>query len=335
MSSKILPLHKKILSKFPQPFSFCFAYGSGVKKQLGYEGKKKNNVMIDFIFVVDNPLDWHRRNLKMNESHYSVLKYMGPDLISRFQNKTGAGVYFNTLIPIEDEGVTIKYGITSTDNLLKDLYTWKYLYLAGRLHKPVEIINQPSDGIRMAINNNLKSAVHTALLLLPDSFSDFQLFFTISRLSYNGDFRMIFGENKKKVQNIVKPQIDAFNNLYDETFQTHFSDFMYRRAIGDARFENSQSLDPKTRFHHLQYLPYPVKAKLMHSFTKKIPEKNEIDEHLKRISHNKKHAMLLQETLRSIVWNSSVWQSIKNIPTAGVTKSIRYSWSKVLKTFSK
>lgn len=335
MSSKILPLHKNILSKFPQPFSFCFAYGSGVKKQLGYEGQKKKEVMIDYVFAVDNPVDWHSRNIKLNPSHYSSIKHLGANTVSKFQNKTGAGVYFNTLIPIEEEGVIIKYGITSTENLLKDLYTWKFLYLAGRLHKPVDIICPPSDGISTAIDYNLKSAVHAALLLLPANFNDFELFLTIARLSYNGDFRMIFGENKKKVQNIVKPQIDAFNHLYDETFHNHFTETLHRRAVGDARFENSQNLDKKSRFHHIQNLPYPVKAKIMQLHQHKVPEKDEIDKHLKKLADNKRHIMLVQETLRSIVWNSSVRQSIKNIPTAGFTKALRYSWSKALKTFSR
>jgi hypothetical protein len=37
-------------------------------------------------------------------------------------------------------GVTIKYGVTTVDNLCADLLGWKSLYMAGRMHKPIRII---------------------------------------------------------------------------------------------------------------------------------------------------------------------------------------------------
>lgn len=53
-----------------------------------------------------------------------------------------------------------------------------------------------------AIYENRKSAVHAALLQLPDSFTHEQLFHKIISHSYTGDFRMKFGEDRYKVTKV-------------------------------------------------------------------------------------------------------------------------------------
>lgn len=58
--------------------------------------------MLDFVFAVDDPITWHTMNLIENRKHYSFLKYLGPKHISSIQNEYGAGVYYNTLVPLED-----------------------------------------------------------------------------------------------------------------------------------------------------------------------------------------------------------------------------------------
>ncbi|XP_077607728.1 phosphatidate cytidylyltransferase, mitochondrial isoform X4 [Crocuta crocuta] len=208
---------RKILSHFPEELSLAFAYGSGVYRQVGPSSDQKN-AMLDFVFAVDDPIAWHSKNLKKNWNHYSFLKVLGPKLITAVQNNYGAGVYYNTLITCD--GRLIKYGVISTSILIEDLLNWNNLYIAGRLQKPVKIIAMNENvALRSALDKNLKSAVTTAFLMLPESFSEEDLFIEIAGLSYSGDFRMVVGEDKTKVLNIVKPNIAHFRELYDSTLQ--------------------------------------------------------------------------------------------------------------------
>ncbi|KAG6377199.1 mitochondrial matrix Mmp37 [Boletus reticuloceps] len=52
------------------------------------------------------------------------------------------------------------------DTLCADLLNWRTLYLAGRMHKPIRII-QDDVCVRLAQQVNLALALRTALLTLP------------------------------------------------------------------------------------------------------------------------------------------------------------------------
>ncbi|XP_047390843.1 phosphatidate cytidylyltransferase, mitochondrial isoform X3 [Sciurus carolinensis] len=208
---------RKILSHFPEELSLAFAYGSGVYRQAGPNSDQKN-AMLDFVFTVDDPVAWHSENLKKNWSHYSFLKVLGPKVITSVQNNYGAGVYYNPLITCD--GRLIKYGVISTSLLIEDLLNWNNLYVAGRLQKPVKIVAMNENVIlRSALDKNLKSAVTAAFLMLPESFSEEDLFIEIAGLSYSGDFRMVIGEDKTKVLNIVQPNMAHFRELYSSILQ--------------------------------------------------------------------------------------------------------------------
>lgn len=70
-------------------------------------------------------------------------------------------------------------------HLLRDLEEWETMYLAGRLHKPVKVLREEAK-VHLASQENLKNAVKVALLMLPDKFTERELFLKISGMSYRG-----------------------------------------------------------------------------------------------------------------------------------------------------
>ncbi|XP_055376982.1 phosphatidate cytidylyltransferase, mitochondrial [Condylostylus longicornis] len=348
-------VYKKIASKFPPQIAYCIAYGSGVKQQLGYENVKKKSKMIDLVFCVRNTEEWHSKNLSLHPNHYSGLKFFGNKFITDFQKNYGANIYCNTLVNLEDLNLQIKYNVISIDNFIDDLCNWTHLYMAGRMHKPVSIvINDGEKKLQQAIQKNLLSALHVSLLLLPKKFSSYDLFYKISELSYKGDFRMIFGENKNKVHNIVSPQLKEFYELYKIPISKISSCVTQIQNNNDdiRKILYEQDKSKISIKEHIKALPNNLKFIVIKNFAKISDKnhKNEIlmeleniddiknektEEIIEIISNNEKTCnKLISKSVDEIVWRSSITQSIKNIPTAGILKSIFYSWKKALKTFN-
>lgn len=229
----------------------------------------------------------------------------------------------NTLIPI-DKHTTIKYGVIRTQDLSDDLYHWPHLYIAGRLHKPVETLIEPNAELKDDIAKNLENALHTALLQLPEEFTYFQLFHTIAGISYDGDFRMFFGEKKDKVKNIVEPQLDGFLKLYKIQLRnmSHCIHVPDLSKVCDTRIKQSKSQD--TILQHLEALP-----------TKLLQVLKDMEEPLPQLALKPDCGGTIRQAIGVINWENSVSQTLKNIPTAGVFKAIKYGAKKAMKTFSK
>ncbi|KAA0201719.1 hypothetical protein HAZT_HAZT008876 [Hyalella azteca] len=221
--------------------------------------------MIDFIFVVEDPLVWHRENMHLNPRHYSSLRLLGPATIETVQCNWGAKIYYNTLVPTH-EGL-IKYGVISERDLICDLLDWETLYVAGRLHKPVNILHKDSKDpeLERALQLNLSYAVRTALLLLPDTFSEEELYHTIAHLSYSGDFRMHVGEDKHKVRNIVEAQLLEFRKLYAPVLDS-LQDYVLLDATAPGTA--IQDTSPHAKYRHLSLLPLQLQLALVRDCNK-------------------------------------------------------------------
>ena len=271
-----------------------------------------------------------------NPSHYSLLKYTSPQVITQIQTKFGAKVYFNSLIPFVDEnGVKrlIKYGVIDKKNFINDLLDWDYLYVSGRLHKPVKIIHSAQqiavqESISKALGINHQNALYSSLLLLSDHFSEEQLYLTIAGLSYSGDFRMYFGEDKNKVTKIVVPNIERFRNIYQPYIDSLIEKGLLSFSPASKMYR--QDLSPRVILHNLSLLPKKVQQNLYLNFDRSHKLKD-LDDVLMSISKSHQCSQFVKQAIDKIVWLSSWSQSLKGILTAGFFKSFSYSSSKIAK----
>lgn len=368
---------RQILWQFRAPIRYAFAYGSGVFPQSGSSASRNlalhpnpspaiSNVqkgqgkMIDFIFGVSYTQHWHSLNLQQHRDHYSAVGSLGSSFVSRIQDKWGAGVYFNPFVTVN--GTLIKYGVVNLDILCQDLSEWDNLYLAGRLQKPVKILRD-DPRVRLANQVNLISAVRTALLLLPSTFTEQDLYGTIAGISYLGDPRMsLRAENVNKVTNIVKHQLPNFRQLYaplienlpNVSFQDPRCNSPKWAEDPDTNATLAQDMDPQKRGNMVRRLPKAFRKKLYFQyqskfqipqldFNKMLEESNDEDPTRvkrqqggvferrvaddKQSSLNKEVSEVIKRTIR---W-PSISQSLKGPLTAGLGKTWRYMSEKLQK----
>ncbi|KAH7135902.1 mitochondrial import protein-like protein mmp37 [Dendryphion nanum] len=363
-----------ILRELP-PITYAFAYGSGVFPQSDastsrithsphpnppeaiLKWQKGGGKMIDFILATKHSQHFHSLNLRAHKDHYSFLGKFGSGVVSHVQDAYGAGAYFNPYITIN--GTMIKYAVVNFETLQRDLTDWDTLYLAGRLHKPVKILFEEPN-IRVANQRNLLSAVRCALLLLPPTFTEKELYSTITGLSYQGDPRMDYGsENPHKISNIVTHQIRNFRLLYHDlimslpnTFYVDSNTISKPNWMDDTELDLKleQDMDPERRANIVRRLPKSLREKLYFSYQKKfaIPGR-EFQEMLetskdedakggfkkkvagpfdKRIAAESDLSdMVAKAVIQTVKWPSTA-QSIKSFFTAGPARSWKYMQEK-------
>ncbi|KAL8279567.1 hypothetical protein RQP46_008129 [Phenoliferia psychrophenolica] len=347
-----------VLAQFKAPVRYAFAYGSAVFPQQGYDPEDKP--LLDFIFAVSHPSHWHAINMAQHPHHYSpLMRLLGSDAVAWLQEKgIGAGVWFN--IEVEVNGRTIKYGCISIEALCRDMLDWETLYVSGRTQKPVKILHDDAR-VRLANQVNLASAMRTSLLLLPESFTEVQLFETIAGLSYRGDFRMAVGENPLKVRNIVRAQLGDFRRLYGGLLKSFWKTVF---VIGEKPAEGGvgvqrlmrQDMSVARRAVLASKLPSGLRTKVVAYYERKwnlrhalagsdqstastattaatIEAKVETEslELWERIVQDDEFADMLNKSIGQIVARPTFNQSLKGILAAGPLKSLRYIGPKLRK----
>ncbi|KAJ3413111.1 Mitochondrial translocator assembly and maintenance protein 41 [Chytridiales sp. JEL 0842] len=347
---------QKILEDFNAPVRFAAGYGSGVLKQDGYDdfGDAQSGPMVDLIFAVTHSEHWHSLNLRQNRAHYSLYGALGAKSVSVLQDTIGGRIYYNPNVIIN--GKRVKYGVISMDSLLKDLTEWDSLYVAGRMQKPLKILRGDSR-IKLANDLNLLNAARVALLSLPEQFTQEDFFKTIVSISYTGDFRMIFGENPKKIQNIVSAQLPHLQALYTPPLSLLKNVSMPPEGFpADPTSTIKQDMDPKVRAGMLLALPKRTQFLVCNyhqqrktddyklgmytdmllnktiGLTLDIPGTEGYDLAIQVVS-SPDVKLNIKKALAEIIRLPAFAQSVKGIITAGPSKSVAYVGEKLSKRF--
>lgn len=245
---------------------YAFAYGSGVFSQAPVSKKEKGSPpMIDMVVAVQDPVHWHAANMLRNRSHYPWwTRWFGVWSI-RAAQRLGAGLWYVPYVKVHDE--IVKYGVMSVEDLCKDLLKWETLYVAGRMHKPTAVLfDVTNNRVPNAQQANLTSALRASLLLLPDKFSEKDLYRMLASLSYMGDFRMSVpgGENQGKIDNIVNNQLPWFRIMYSSLL-TRLR-FVHVERSEKSYFSMWQDKCAATRALVVIHLPHNLRTRITKHF---------------------------------------------------------------------
>jgi translocator assembly and maintenance protein 41 len=303
---------------------------------------------LDLLLAVDSELinQWHYENLKLNPKHYvlSSIPSVAYGLATKLQSRP-PGAFFHTFVEHPDYQQKIasgtdkseigsqywKYGVISTNDLLEDLNTWNHLFIAGRLQKPVldldsSYFSYAVEKIQEGRKANLKAAAAAAMIILPQNFSELDLYYIISSLSYAGDIRLLLGaENPDKLNNMVYNRPNSlirFRKLFDETL-SHLeskdlllrsrkpSSFGTPHGLPVHKFEQNPTMKPELL---RSFLPVPVQDAILHN----AHGINDLD-----------HQM--REYVFKTVRRSSSKQFVNNILMNDPLKSTKYAIAKLTK----
>ncbi|KAL0363774.1 UNVERIFIED_CONTAM: Cationic amino acid transporter 5 [Sesamum calycinum] len=211
---------------------------------------------------------------------------------------------------------------------------WDRFYLSGRLQKPVNVIVDNLE-IKKLNSANLKAAASAALLLLPSEFSEEELYAKICSLSYMGDLRMLFAEDKNKVKKIVQGQFKLFQTMYRPILEEFAARDCFRLSSSvDQKVNIIQDCGLSTACSLVSSLPLPLRNQM----GIKLGEKKVFDESGRAvrkvvIKSKEEAADCMRKILRQKVMVSSARQAVAGLLTVGVVHGLRYVGSKMHKAW--
>ncbi|KAF5817499.1 putative phosphatidate cytidylyltransferase [Helianthus annuus] len=312
------------LLKILPPVDFCCVYGSSI-----HPNNNDKSSMEDYILGVSNPQQWHSENLKMNRVHYAswMASVGGAELITKAADRIGVGVHFNPFVSWNNK--MYKYGVVSIDDLVEDMLSWKRFYLSGRLQKPVRIIVDNKD-ITNTNLINLRAASSAALLLLPSKFTERELYAKICSLSYMGDLRMLFAEDKNKIKKIVEGQFELFRNMYKPLVEEYAAKQLLRlSSCGDNQMNISQDYSLSATSSVVSSLPESVRSQMgMGTVETKAGQISKLT-----IGSREEAAALMQKVLRRRVMISSARQAVAGFIAVGAVHGVKYLGKKMMKAW--
>ncbi|KAL8048705.1 hypothetical protein ABFX02_07G084300 [Erythranthe guttata] len=280
------------------PIEFACIYGSSL-----HPNNFNKTSMIDYILGVSDPQQWHTQNLKTNRNHYAswMVHLGGPRLITEVADYIGVGVHFNPFVSHKDRVKVI------IDNL------------------EIEKLNSV----------NLKAATSAALLLLPSKFSEEELYAKICSLSYMGDLRMLFAEDKNKVKKIVQGQFKLFQTMYKPLLEDFAArDLLRLSPFIDQKVNIIQDCGLSSTCSLVSSLPLPLRSKM----GIKLGEEKMFDESGRAIrkmviKSKEEGADCMRKILRNKVMISSARQAVAGLLTAGAVHGLRYVGNKMHKAW--
>ncbi|XP_019153698.1 PREDICTED: phosphatidate cytidylyltransferase, mitochondrial-like isoform X3 [Ipomoea nil] len=317
------------LLKILPPVEFCCVYGSTL-----HPNNKDQKSMVDYILGVADPIQWHTENLKTNSDHYAsrLVRIGGGRLINGIANNVGVGIHFNPFVSWNNK--MFKYGVVRVHDLIEDIQGWERFYMSGRLQKPVNII---VDNLNVENENavNLRAAASAALLLLPSEFCEEDLYAKICSLSYMGDLRMLFAEDKNKVKNIVRGQFHLFQRIYRPFLDEYAANGLLRfSSTGDKQVNITQDCGLSAATFFASHLPLPIRSKMdtNRGEMKQLDYSGKIRPDM-IIGSKEQAANSMSKLLRRKVMVSSARQAVAGLLTAGAVHGVKYLGKKMIKAW--
>ncbi|XP_073226142.1 uncharacterized protein [Cicer arietinum] len=280
------------------PVDFACVYGSSL-----HPTKHDKTTMIDYILGVSDPKQWHSENLKLNKHHYAswMVHLGGERLITDVADRIGVGVHFNAFV------------------------NWN-----GKVHIVVDNLD-----ISNINSDNLRAALSASLLLLPSEFTEADLYAKVCSLSYMGDVRMLFAEDKNKVKKIVTGQFDLFHTMYKPFLEEYEAKkFLKLSSTVNDQIQVSQDCDLSVSCSLVSALPPSIRSQMCmkQGGDMKSSQTGRIINDTK-IRSREGDANCLQRILRRKVMVSSARQAISGLLAVGGVNATRYVANKVNKAW--